>query len=68
MMGLSKDIVDSVRTQQEMLTNVLSLTGVIHSLIDKAAHTADKSLGISHQVHKEAEELRELVAYNRSNM
>ena len=61
---LSKTIAQSVKTQQEMIENVLKLTNVIHRLIDSASNTAEKSLGISGLVNQEAEELRRLMAHN----
>ena len=61
---LSNAIALSVNTQQEMIENALSLTSVIHSLIDRASDMAEKSLGLSGLVKQEAEELRGLMAYN----
>jgi methyl-accepting chemotaxis protein len=64
MIVLSKEMAQSVRTQQEMVENVLSLTRVLFNLIEETSSTADKSLGISHLVHGEAEELRGLITNN----
>jgi methyl-accepting chemotaxis protein len=60
-MALSKNIVQSVRVQQEMMDNALSLTEVIRGLVDNTSAAAEKSQGLSNMVQQEAEELRKAV-------